>query len=47
MYLELERTGREIVEIGLDQMHRYLGNLLEAEGLGRTTASFSSVMPPT
>ena len=35
VYLELERTGREIIEIGLDQMHRYLGNLLELKALGK------------
>src|SRR5690606_8538650 len=29
---ELERSGKEVIAIGIDQMHKFLGNLLQLKG---------------
>ncbi len=39
---ELEATGRQVIPITLEQMHRYVGNALELRG-----AAPSTVAPPT
>lgn len=31
---ELERAGKEVIPISLDQMHRYVGNMLQLQGTG-------------
>lgn len=40
---ELERAGKEIIPIGLDQMHRYVGNLLELRAGDRSYVFLSEV----
>jgi hypothetical protein len=43
----LQDAGKELIPIGLDQMHRYVGNMLQLKGRNATANGFAILLSET